>query len=192
MSETPSLSQGLQSCPGTQVLLQKANLAGTCLHLGTETEPLVSLGGFLLCQGIPSCPRSQLLMLTADHGWISRCHFGGGNARIPAIPPGWGIHGRLAGGVCAWHALPGSPAGEKDPCDAGFSATAPSGADRMALGASPPPPGPPKLVGCRRCSTVTPSLPVTPCSAPALAASRMTPRHPDSTQPQETHRDKQG
>lgn len=158
MSETPSLTQGWQSCPSTQVLLQKANLPGMCLHLGTETEPLVSVGGFLLCQGTPSSPWCQLLMLTADRGWISRCHFGGGNARIPAIPPGWGMRGRLAGGVCAWHALPGSPVGEKDPCDAGFSATAPSGVNHMAQGASPTPLGPPENEGagqspclCQQC-----------------------------------------
>lgn len=68
MSETPSLTQGLQSCPSTQVLLQKAKLPGTCWHLGTETEPLVGLGVFLLCQGTPSSPWSQLLMLAADRG----------------------------------------------------------------------------------------------------------------------------
>lgn len=185
MSETPSLAQGLQSCPRTHVLLLKANLLGTCLHLGTETEPLVGLGGFLLHQGPPSSPWSQLLMLAAAHG--PACVILGEEMQESQLFP------RVGECVAGWYALPGSPAGEKDPCDAGLHPAGPIAWLRVQVHL---PQAPPKLGwgvgGGGRCSTVAPSLAARLCSAPALAALLMTPRHPDSPQPQQTHSGKQG
>ena len=191
MSQTPSPAQGLQSCPSTQILAQKSNLPGMCSQPGTETETLLSLGGFWLWQGTPFSPRSQLLVLTAAHtpaGVIL-----GEEMQESQLFPGAGecVAGwpeeSAPGMLCQ-----GAQQEKKDPCDAGFSARAPNGANHMAQVASPSPPGPPQLAGCRRSSTVTPSLPATPCSAPALAASLLTPKHPNSTQPQQIHCGKQG
>lgn len=91
MWDTPSLSQGLQSCHSTQVLLQKTNLPGKCSLLGTKTEPLLSFVGLLAVLGGPSSPWSQLLMplqITVQLG-----SFWGRECKNPSYSV-WGMCGR--------------------------------------------------------------------------------------------------
>lgn len=125
MSGTPSLSQALQSCPSTQVLLQNLNLRGMFSPLGSEMVSLMSWGGFLLCQWTLSPPWRQLLMADGS----ARVILGEERQESQQFR-------RLAGGVCIWCVLLGSPR-EKDPCDTGFSARVPSETDCMAQGVDP-------------------------------------------------------
>lgn len=125
MLGTPSLSQALQSCPSTQVLLQNLNLRGMFSPLGSEMVSLMSWGGFLLCQWTLSPPWRQLLMADGSACVIL------GEERQESQQ-----FRRLAGGVCIWCVLLGSPR-EKDPCDTGFSARVPSETDCMAQGVDP-------------------------------------------------------
>lgn len=111
MWDTPSLTQGPQSCHSTQVLLQKTKSTREVFTPRDQNRASPELCGASCCVGGPILSLEPAADVAADHcpaGVI----LGEGmqESQLFCLGNVW-----QAGGVCAWHAQPGKPAGEKDP-----------------------------------------------------------------------------
>lgn len=189
MWDTPSLTQALQSCHSTQVILQKNKSTRGVLMPQDQNRASPGLCGAPCCDGGPILSWSQLLMslqITVQPG-----SFWGRECRNPSYSV-WGMCGRPG-----WRSLPDVPSQgaqqEKRTLEKlDFHPGHPGRGGLKGSGWEFTSPRPPRLTGYRRHSGVTPAASASNAElSPALTASQG-PKTSHRTQPQETHGSKPG